>query len=89
MAKITARRWYGGTPCEMHEVARYKNSGSGTQYLVRSDGVVLEKFGIKGSGWKVEPYMTQTLKRGYRDAQDRVAGAIRWLDGTPDLVRVK
>lgn len=72
-----------------HEAARYRNPESGTQYLVRSDGAVLEKFGVEGGGWKVEPYMTQTLKRGYRDAQERVAGAMRWLDGTPDLVRVK
>ena len=81
MAKIKAN----GT----HEVARYRHPEGGTQYLVRSDGVVLQKWGVEGSGWKIEAYMTQSLKRQYKNAEDRVAGALRWLDGTFDLVRVK
>ena len=42
MAKITA---HGA-----HELARH-TSPTGTEYLLRSDGVVLSKLSVEGSGW--------------------------------------
>jgi hypothetical protein len=76
MAKISAHG--------CHEVRRFRVAG-GDQYLVRSDGVVLRKSSVPGSRWTADDPVTSiingTIKRLYRTPEDRVAVALRWLNG--------
>ncbi len=75
MAKITA----GGA----HEVARFRHRTNGTLYLVRSDGAVLRKWAVKGSGWSL-------LARPQVDPiEDRVRACLNTLRNDAQIEEVR
>lgn len=75
MAKITANG--------AHEIARFKQPETGTQYLVRSDAVVLTKYAVEGSGWIVAPvfgfYRRSWIKKGMT-VEECAAKMVTWIE---------